>query len=65
MPIKLTSSQLAGTSLEEYLRNLIEAQKPFTPAERGELVRRNLSRFKEPLQPLTLDEIREGLEGME
>jgi hypothetical protein len=60
-----SKAHLAGTSLEQYLRNLIEAQKPFTPAERGEMVRRNLARFKQPLRSLTLDEIREGLEGLE
>jgi plasmid stability protein len=58
-------AQLAGTSLEQYLRNLIEANKPYTREERGRMVRRNLARFKEPVRSLTLDEIREGLEGLE
>ncbi len=58
-------AELAGTSLEQYLRSLIEAHKPYTRDERVEMIRRNMARFKEPVPSLTLDEIREGLEGMD
>lgn len=57
-----TKARLKGKSLEQELRDLIEANKPFTREERVAFTRENLARFEEPLPPFTLDEIREGLE---
>lgn len=55
-------ARLKGHSLEQELRNLIEANKPLTPDERVALVRANRARYSEQQPVLTLDEIREGLE---
>lgn len=55
-------ARLKGHSLEQELRNLIEANKPLTPDERVALVRANRARYSEQQPALTLDEIREGLE---
>ena len=55
-------AQLAGTSLEQYLRDLIETHLPFTRAERVALTRANLAKFDSPLSSQSLDEIREGLD---
>jgi plasmid stability protein len=51
-----------GTSLEQEVRSLIEANAPFTPEERltASLEVRSMSTGVVP--SLTLDEIREGLE---
>jgi plasmid stability protein len=56
-----TKARLKGTSLEQYLRELIERNAPFTPDERAALSREYLSQFPEPVPSLTKDEIREGL----
>ncbi|HVL71551.1 MAG TPA: hypothetical protein VM434_06660 [Beijerinckiaceae bacterium] len=55
-------ARVKGISLEQELRNLIEANKPFTPEERVAVSRHFRSQFKEVVPSLTLDEIREGLE---
>ena len=55
-------AKLKGHSLEQELRDLLEANKPFTPDERVAASRYFRSLTKEPVEPLTLDEIREGLE---
>lgn len=52
-----------GTSLEQVIRELIEAHAPYTPQERAEASRRILAQTKNgPLPSMSLDEIREGLE---
>lgn len=55
-------AKMKGTSLEQEIRELIEAHAPFTPEERVAAAREVRARIKGPLTPLTLDEIREGLE---
>ena len=55
-------AKLKGHSLEQELRDLLEVNKTYTPEERIEVSLTFLSRFPEPVQPLTLDEIRDGLE---
>lgn len=55
-------AKLKGISLEQELRNLLEANRPFTPAERGAMIRLNHARYPEVQPALTLDEIRDGLE---
>lgn len=55
-------AKLKGHSLEQELRALLEANKPFTPAERGAIARQFRSRYRERQPSLSLDEIREGLE---
>jgi plasmid stability protein len=55
-------ARLKGHSLEQELRSLIEANKPFTPEERVALTRANRARYATVQPSLTLDEIREGLE---
>lgn len=55
-------AKLNGHSLEQELRDLLENNKPYTPAERLALTRSYLARFEKPTPSLTLDEIREGLE---
>jgi plasmid stability protein len=57
-----TKARLKGHSLEQELRNLLEAHKPFSPEERVAVSRYYRSRVKGFVEPLTLDEIREGLE---
>lgn len=54
-------AEAANKSLEAYIRDLLEANRTFTPAERLAFVKANHSRFKAPLRSLTKDEIREGL----
>lgn len=52
-----------GTSLEQIIRELIEAHAPYTPQERAEAFKRLRDMTKGgPLAPMSLDEIREGLE---
>ena len=51
-----------GTSLEQEIRELIEAQSPYTPEERVAAAREVRARMKGFAPSLTLDEIREGLE---
>ncbi len=55
-------ARIKGISLEQELRNLLEANKPFTPAERVEVSRaiRGMQARIAPSVPLA--EIREGLE---
>ena len=55
-------AKLNGHSLEQELRNLIEANKPLTPAERVAMSRASRARYASEQPSLTLDEIREGLE---
>ena len=50
-----------GISLEQELRNLLEANRPFTPEERVAWSRHFRSQYPEVHPSLTLDEIREGL----
>ena len=56
-----TKARLAGTSLEQYLRQLIEAQAPFSVAERLAFTREIRAMSVGVSAPLTKDEIREGL----
>lgn len=55
-------ARLKGHSLEQELRNLLEANKPLAPADRLAASRATRAMQAAPLAPLTLDEIREGLE---
>jgi plasmid stability protein len=55
-------ARIKGISLEQELRNLLEANKPFTPEERLAMSRTFRSRYQGVQPSLTLDEIREGLE---
>ena len=55
-------ARIKGISLEQELRNLLDANRPFTPAERGAMIRANHARYEAVQPSLTLDEIREGLE---
>ena len=55
-------AKIKGISLEQDLRNLLEANKPFTPEERIAYSRRIRARTKGVAPSLTLDEIRDGLE---
>ncbi|SFB80171.1 hypothetical protein SAMN05428997_102133 [Bosea sp. CRIB-10] len=54
-------AKLNGHSLEQELRNLIEANKTLTPEQRVQLSRQLRARTK-PSPALTMDKIREGLE---
>lgn len=54
-------ARLKGTSVERYLRDMIEAGSPLTPAERVALIDENMAQFAEPLPSQTLQDIREGL----
>ena len=51
-----------GHSLEQELRELLERNRPLTPEERVAAVKRNLARYDKPTPPLSLDDIRDGLE---
>jgi plasmid stability protein len=55
-------AKLKGTSLEQEARELIEAHAPFTPEERVAACRDIRSMQEGTAAPLTLDEIRQGLE---
>jgi hypothetical protein len=55
-------AKIKGISLEQELRNLLEANKPFTPEERVAFAREIRARTKGVAPSLTLEEIREGLE---
>lgn len=55
-------AQLTGTSLEQYLRDMMEKNAKFTPDERMALSRKYLEASGGPHPPLSKDEIREGLE---
>jgi plasmid stability protein len=54
-------AKLANKSLEQYVRDLLEANRTFTAEERLASVREMQARFDEPVEPLTKDEMREGL----
>ncbi len=54
-------ARLQGTSLEQVLRGILETNAPFSPAERAALARQYIAEFPTPLEPLSKDEIREGL----
>ena len=54
-------AQLTGTSLEQYLRALIEKSAPLSPAELGAMIDHNMAQFPEPLPSLSTEERREGL----
>ena len=58
---KLRAS-LKGTSLEQEVRELIEAHALFTPEERAAEARAIRERTKGVARSLTREEIREGLE---
>ncbi|MET0604902.1 MAG: hypothetical protein ABWZ80_00450 [Beijerinckiaceae bacterium] len=49
-------------SLEQELRDLLERNRPYTPEERLAAIRYQRSLAKGPAEPMSLDEIREGLE---
>ena len=55
-------AKIKGISLELELRNLLEANKPFTPQERVAYSRAIRSQTKGIAPSMTLEEIREGLE---
>lgn len=55
-------ARIKGISLEQELRNLLEANKPLTPGERAAVARAMTSRYAEIQPSLTLADIREGLE---
>ncbi|MFO1170068.1 MAG: hypothetical protein U1E49_03775 [Hyphomicrobiaceae bacterium] len=57
-----TKAELSGRSLEQTVRDIIVENTPLTSEECLKLTDYFMSRFPEPLQPLTKDEIREGLE---
>lgn len=51
-----------GHSLEQEIRDLLERNRPYTPDERIAMSQYFRSQTKKNDRPLTLDEIREGLE---
>lgn len=51
-----------GHSLEQEIRNLLEKNRPYTPEERVAVTQYLHSKTLKVSPPLTLDEIREGLE---
>jgi plasmid stability protein len=55
-------ARLKGTSLEQEVRQLIEANAPFTPEERASTAQAIREKTKGIAPSLTLDEIRDGLE---
>lgn len=55
-------AKLKGKSLEQELRDLMEANKPFTPQERLAFSQQILALNKGVSKPLTKDQIREGLD---
>ncbi len=54
-------ARLKGTSVEQYLRDLIEQGAPLTQAERVALIDENMAQFPEPVPSMTTEERREGL----
>jgi hypothetical protein len=50
-----------GRSLADEIDALGQSGRPYTPEERAAVSAFFLSKFKEPLPAMTLDEIREGL----
>ena len=55
-------AKMKGTSLEQEVREMINAKAPFTPEERVAAAREIRAMTKGVVPSLTLDEIREGLE---
>ena len=55
-------AKLKGTSLEQEVRELIEAHAPYTPEERVAAARAIRAKTVGVAPSMTLDEIREGLE---
>jgi plasmid stability protein len=55
-------AELNGRSLEQELRDLLERNRPLTPAERVALSEKFVGRYDTVQPSLTLEEIREGLE---
>jgi len=55
-------AKLKGTSLEQEIRELIESRATLAPTERVAVSRWLRSQTRGTAQPLTRDEIREGLE---
>jgi plasmid stability protein len=55
-------ARLKGTSLEQYLRDLMIQNAPFTAEERIKFSEEMLARSGGPHTPLSKEEIREGLE---
>jgi plasmid stability protein len=55
-------AKLKGHSLEQEIRDLLEANRPFTREERVAASRAARARYKGVQPSLTLDEVREGLE---
>ncbi|MGU3494440.1 FitA-like ribbon-helix-helix domain-containing protein [Xanthobacteraceae bacterium A53D] len=55
-------AQRNGNSLEQEIRDLLEASRTLTAEERIAFSRKIRSRTRRNDTPLTLDEIREGLE---
>ncbi len=54
-------ARLKGTSVEQYLRDLIVQGAPLTRAERTALIDENMAKFPEPIPSMTTEERREGL----
>ena len=57
-----TRAQVAGTSLEQYLRDFLARHATMTSAERVAFARSIRDRTIAPSAPMTKEEIREGLE---
>lgn len=56
-----TKARLKGTSVEQFLRDLIDANSPFSAAECQEISREFRAQSGGPWEPLSKDEYREGL----
>ena len=54
-------ARLKGTSVEQYLRDVIVQSAPLTQAERIALIDEPMARVPEPIEPMTVEERREGL----
>ncbi len=57
-----TKSRLRGVSLEQTLRDLIVNHAPFGAEERMALTEEFHAACRQPVQPLSKEEMREGLE---
>ncbi len=55
-------AQRNGNSLEQEIRNLLEASRTYTPEEKLAFSRHVRAQTRKNPKPLTLEEIREGLE---
>jgi len=56
-----TKAELAGSSLEQTVRDMIVAHSPLSPEEKVALSRRFHAQFKKPIPSLSKEEIHEGL----